>query len=241
MTSFKEKFYQQYVTTHNSLLYGQASLARFRSQFPVWKYYYQNLMPQEKDAVLLDLGCGNGGFVFFLQQLGYSNVRGVDLSAEQIDEGNGLGIKGLEVADIKQFLSTVESVDCVIARDVVEHFTRQEAVDLLTLIAQKLKPGGRFIMQVPNGQGLFYTSIFYGDYTHEMAYTESSVRQLFLNTGFSSSFCVPTGPVPHGLISSVRWLLWKYRVLIHRFWKMVETGNGNGLFTSNLIAIGNKG
>ncbi|MBS1556962.1 MAG: class I SAM-dependent methyltransferase [Bacteroidetes bacterium] len=240
MTSFKEKFYKQYVTTHNSHLYGQASLATFRSQFPVWKHYYQDLMPQDKDAVLLDLGCGNGGFVFFLQQLGYSNVRGVDLSAEQIEEGNGLGIKGLEVADIKQFLSTVESVDCVIARDVVEHFTRQEAFELLLLVVQKLKPGGRFIMQVPNGEGIFFSSIFYGDYTHEVAYSVSSVRQLFLNVGFHSSQCFPTGPVPHTLRGKLRYWLWALKVIQHRFWKMVETGNPAGIFTSNLIAVGIK-
>ena len=158
-----------------------------------------------------------------------------------IDEGIALGITSIILSDIADFLRDKKiEFDCIIARDVIEHFTRQEVFDLIQMICAALKPGGKFIMQVPNGQGLFYTSIYYGDYTHEMAYTESSVRQLFLNTGFSASTCYPTGPVPHGLKSKVRWLLWKVRIMIHRFWKMVETGNPGGIFTSNLIAVGVK-
>jgi len=38
----------------------------------------------------------------------------------------------------------------------------------------------------------------------------------------------------------VRWLLWKWKIGWHRFWKMVETGNPGGIFTSNLIAVAKK-
>jgi hypothetical protein len=112
--------------------------------------------------------------------------------------------------------------------------------DILIEISRVLKEGGKFIMQVPNGQGYFYTSIFYGDYTHEMAYTESSIRQVMLNTGFSGVNCYPTGPVPHGLVSTIRYVLWKMFVWRLRFWKMVETGNRAGIFTQNIIAVARK-
>ena len=93
------------------------------------------------------------------------------------------------------------------------------------------------MMQVPNGQGLFYSSVFYGDYTHEMAYTPNSVNQVILNTGFKSSRCYPTGPVPKGFVATIRYVLWMYKVATLRFWKMVETGNSKGIFTQNIIAV----
>jgi hypothetical protein len=93
------------------------------------------------------------------------------------------------------------------------------------------------MMQVPNGEGLFYTSIFYGDYTHEMAYTSRSVSQIALNCGYSASFCYPLGPAPLSLSNTLRYILWNIKVSIHKFWKMVETGNKQGIFTQNLIAV----
>lgn len=238
--SYKQKLYTNYITTHTGLLYDKPTLSIIESNFVVWDNYYKSILPTDLNLPILDIGCGNGSFIYYLHQRGYKNAFGVDLSAEQINEGHKLGITNIKVQDAISALEESNTYHCIIARDVVEHLTRQEAFDLLLLVSARLVKSGRFIMQVPNGQGIYFTSIFYGDYTHEQAYTESSVSQLFLNTGFSSSFCRPTGPVPHGFVSSVRSLLWKCKVLVHRFWKAVETGSGKGIFTSNLIAVGDK-
>ena len=63
-------------------------------------------MPEDKKAKIIDLGCGNGGFVYWLQQIGYQNAEGIDISAEQIETGQKLGIKNIKQADIKEFLIT---------------------------------------------------------------------------------------------------------------------------------------
>jgi SAM-dependent methyltransferase len=198
-------------------------------------------MPTSKDANILDIGCGDGNFVYYLQKKGYTKAYGIDLSAEQIDEGRKLGIQNLELADLHEYLANKPNqFDCIIAKDVVEHLTRQEAFDALNMISKALKPNGIFLMQVPNGQGIYYTSIFYGDYTHEMAYTHQTVNQLFLNTGFKASECYPVNPMPRGIKGQIRAFLWKYKTAQVRFWKMVETGSKKGIFTSNIIAKGIK-
>jgi 2-polyprenyl-3-methyl-5-hydroxy-6-metoxy-1,4-benzoquinol methylase len=236
--NYKEKLYQNYRSTHNELLQGGAqSLEKIASRFAVNDYYYGHLLPEDKSAQILDVGCGDGNFVYYLQQSGYAHAGGIDLSAEQIELGQKLGIGGLELASLASYLpGRGEAYDCIIAKDVVEHLTRQEAFEALQLIAAALKPGGSFIMQVPNGQGLFYTSIFYGDYTHEMAYTFQTVRQLFLNTGFSRAECFPVNPYPGTWKGKIRAALWKIKVAQTRFWKMVESGSPAGIFTANLIA-----
>jgi 2-polyprenyl-3-methyl-5-hydroxy-6-metoxy-1,4-benzoquinol methylase len=239
--SYKQKFYSNYISTHNGYLYQKPSLQAIEDGFVVWDWFYRKILPTDLTLPILDIGCGNGAFVHYLTKKGYSNVQGIDVSPEQIEEGTGLGIANLIRGDFRDHLTTTsERYAMIIARDVIEHFERQEVFDILQLVNQSLIKGGIFIMQVPNGQGLFYESIFYGDFTHEMAYTESSVRQLFLNCGFSSSQCYPTGPVGHTWKGRVRSMLWSLKVAHHRFWKMVETGNASGIFTSNLIAVGEK-
>lgn len=238
---FKEVIYNNYVRNHTRPLYGTETLDGIRKHFPVWDYYYGRHLPANKDAQILDIGCGKGSFVYYLHQQGYRRAFGIDLSEEQVEYGRSLGISNILSADVHHFLSDKkDAYDCITAFDVLEHFTRQEVFDLLTAISQALKPGGCFIMQSPNGEGLFYTSIFYGDFTHEIAFTESSLRQICLNTGFSKVTCYPTGPVPKGMLSTIRWLLWQVIVLKMRFYKLVETGSGKGIFTQNLIAKSTK-
>ena len=241
MEQFKKIIYESYVSTHNRNLYGDMTIARIEGHFPVLNHHYKAHLPADKNARILDIGCGDGNLVYWLHKVGYPNAMGIDISGEQIAKGLQLGIKNLQEADLIAFLnSNTEKFDCVFARDVIEHFTRNEVFEILALISKNLKDNGRFIMQVPNGQGFFYTSVFYGDYTHEMAYTESSVNQVILNTGFKSSRCFPTGPVKKGLVSVIRYYLWQYKVATLRFWKMVETGNKRGIFTQNLIAVIDK-
>ncbi len=91
-----------------------------------------------------------------------------------------MGISNLYIADIATYLGDkIEIFDCIIARDVIENLERQEAFDILNLISSALKPGGTFIMTTPNGQGLFFTSDFYGDYTHEIPYTYKKRQATF--------------------------------------------------------------
>ncbi|MEQ8242499.1 class I SAM-dependent methyltransferase [Fulvivirga sp.] len=238
---YKDKLYQNYRSTHNAILQGPQSLDKIKSNFPVYNYFYGAYLPNHKTAKILDIGCGDGNFVYFLQQSGYEKACGIDLSEEQILLGRSMGINGIEVADLFNYLGSKKNeFDLIIAKDVIEHLTKQEAFDALNMVSAALNETGQFLMQVPNGQGLFYTSIFYGDYTHEVAYTEQSVRQLFLNTGFKQSSCYPVNPYKGSIKGKIRNILWSLKVAQLKFWRMVESGKRTGIFTSNLIAIGKK-
>jgi len=239
MDDYKKTIYDNYISTHNRNLCGENSLAYVKPS--AIDHYYGRHMPEDKSARILEVGCGDGYFVYHLQQQGYANTSGIDVSPEQIDKGREMQINNLQCGDFIEFLeNNTEPFDVIVAKDVIEHFTKQEAFNILLLINRNLKKGGRFLMQVPNGQGVFYASIFYGDFTHEMAYTESSISQVMLNTGFSNVRCYPTDPVPHGLKSYVRYILWRFLVLNLKFWKMVESGSPKGIFTQNIIAVAEK-
>lgn len=241
MQNYKEVVYSNYVTAHNNNLYGVNTLLKIRKHFPSWAYYFGKHLPIDKAARILDLGCGDGNFVYWLAQRGFSKVTGIDVSAEQIQTGMEMGISNIIVADISDYLQNrKDEFDFICVRDVLEHFTKDEVFQLLGLIKDALKPGGILLAQVPNGQGLFYTSIFYGDVTHEWAYTQSSLHQVFSNCGFNKISCFEMGPAPVNVSGFVRFLFWRYKVWVTRFWKFVESGNHKGIFTSNIIAVAIK-
>ena len=64
----------------------------------------------DDNDVVLDLGCGNGGFVYWLQHMGYKNSYGIDISPEQVEFANRLGIKNIIHAELFEFLRYKESV-----------------------------------------------------------------------------------------------------------------------------------
>jgi 2-polyprenyl-3-methyl-5-hydroxy-6-metoxy-1,4-benzoquinol methylase len=239
--NYREKLYSGYVSTHTSHLYDEATLDGFKRQFPVWKRYFGRALPENKMARILDIGCGNGGFVYFLQSLGYQNSQGIDISKEQIEEAKRLGIQNVEYGDLIRFLKDKKfSYDVIFAKDVIEHFRKEEILDVVSFVFDSLKPEGRFVIQASNAQSLFGSMLRYADFTHEIAFTQDSLYQLLTTAGFKEISFFPTGPVPKGIKSAVRFILWKAIQGILRSYMLVERGNPKGIYTSNIIAIARK-
>ena len=198
----------------------------------------------DRNAAILDLGCGHGALIYFARLAGYQNIRGVDGSSEQIASAKKLGIEGVEEADLMVFLpeQRSESVDIVITIDVVEHFTREELLGFVDQIYRVVKPGGRWIINMPNGESPFCGRSRYFDLTHELAFTRNSISQLLLSSGFSNIRCFEDAPVPHGVKSAIRFVLWKVIRSILRFYIAVETGDTNSgvIFSQNFLVVAEK-
>ncbi len=82
-SKFHRRLYNQYVSTHTSQLYGEATIDGIERQFPVWKWHYGRFLPQDKSANILDTGCGSGGFLYFLRSLGCVNSTGIDRNSNK--------------------------------------------------------------------------------------------------------------------------------------------------------------
>lgn len=239
--NYREKLYSIYVSTHISRLYGESSIDGIKKQFPVWRRYYGRFLLQDKSASILDIGCGDGGFVYYLKNLGYENSSGIDISPEQVEIARNLGIKDVKCADILGFLrDKKDTYDVIFARDVIEHFTKEDIIELLEVVFNSLKPCGVVIIQTPNGESPFGGRYRYGDFTHEIAFTRSSLNQVLMMAGFEKVDFYPVGPVPKGIKSTVRFLFWKVIEWLLRFYMLVETGDSRGIFTQNIIAVAVK-
>jgi hypothetical protein len=142
-------------------------------------------------------------------------------------------------ADLTHFLrSRLHSYDVLILRDVLEHFPRDQVVEVLELCRQASRPGGLVIVQVPNAESPFFGRIRYGDFTHELAFTTTSISQLFNVVGLEDPRVYPTEPVIAGVRSFFRAALWGAIKLLYRILLFAELGRGKWIFTQGLIAVG---
>ena len=201
-------------------------------------------VPSDRRITVLDLGCGPGLILHELQQRGYGLLSGVDRSTEQIAAGRAFGIKGLEEGDLFAYLDgrAASSFDLVITYDVMEHLDDGELLQLVDGVHRALKPGGRWIIHVPNGESPFCGRSRYGDLTHERAFTAGSLGQLLRASGFSAVTCYEDEPASHGLKSMVRSWLWRPIRLALRFYLAVETGSigRDAIFSQNMLAVAVK-
>ncbi len=237
----KDVFYSKYVSTHNGRLYGERNLQTIEKQFSAWDGLFLKLLPSNKKLKVADLGCGEGGLVYWLQKRGYEYAVGVDISEEQIGLGRGLGIKNLFHEDILSFLAKKEKmVDCFLLRDVLGHLSKEEIFLTLATIYGALTPGGEIIIKIPNAESPMSGRLRYGDFTHDVSFTGISMRQILLVAGFKDVRVYPIRPVVHGIKSGIRYFLWLCIELCLRFYRLVESGSGDGYYTQNIIVVAGK-
>lgn len=210
---------------------------------PLFRHRYLPLLPADRRASILEIGSGCGEFLYFLQREGFQNARGVDLDSEQVRRGQRLGVRHLEVGNAEGVLAdSVGSFDSVVAIDVLEHVPKAQVLEFLGLVRESLRPGGRFVCQVPN-LAAFYLPHFYMDFTHETPFTASSLTQALRMAGFPDVRVFAMGPVPRGFKGCVRAALWCVVNGVLHFVAGVGGGSRNGLdsvFTPTIVAVSER-
>lgn len=240
--NFKENYYQKYVSNHTDTVKKYSGDINLKAYNKSYEQHFGAHLPESKNSIIVDLGCGYGNFVNWLNSIGYSNTVGVDLSREQIDKGISLGIANLICTDVFEYLSAVDvgSLDCIVAKDILEHFTPEQVILFLELAKRALKEEGLIILQVPNGASPYFGRIRYGDFTHELAFTASSIKQVLKNASFESIQVLPWPPVRSSLNSHLRYFLWRFVMAIVAIPVILETGKWNHILTMNLIVTCKK-
>ena len=240
MLDFRKTLYQSYVTKFKveQILMDERTLKSF------WAWYEYKYLPLlaglEHDSLILELGCGPGYLLEFLKNRGFSSVEGIDVSEEQIRIAAGRGLN-VKVADVFEYLiSKQEAFNAIIAIDFIEHFTKEELLQLLPSIHRALKQDGKLIIQTPNGQGLFPNQVIYGDLSHLTIFTPDSLKQILCLAGFDGITFYETGPVPKRLKGKIRTILWRLIKRLANTIRIIETGKKQEIWTENLICFCRK-
>ena len=201
--------------------------------------YLAGWLPPDLNSRWLDLGCGQGHLMDLAHRsLGYREVSGVDLSPEMVAQARQ---RGYEVAET-DVLSALDgfpanSAGVISCFDIIEHMPKDEGFRLMQLTFAALKPGGIMLLKLPNAYGPMGFGITANDLTHEAAYTESTLLQMGTLAGFFAGEAREVAPLPHGLKSSVRGLLWKFLRTVLRLFDTVETGTARSKIYTRVMLV----
>lgn len=199
-------------------------------------------LPEDRSAVILDAACGIGYAVGMLEDSGYSNVHGVDLSREQVEVAQAHGLP-VEIGDAFDVLSRRASqFDVVLALDFIEHLERDELLQFLDLVRDALRPGGRIVVKTPNANSLIGLRARYRDLTHELVFTEQSLRQALLTCGLRPVTITGERYRPFTVKGWIRWLpAWIGRLAWKAYLIAELSEEGFGIPTEyNLLAVAER-
>jgi len=165
---------KKYYLNRNNSKISNSSEKNYLNALNTFNFYISKNNGQKisAGANLLDLGCGDGSFVKFLNQLKF-NAVGVDIEEVNLEK------------DKTKFLEN--SFDNILLNSVVEHISNID--HLFTEIRRILKPGGNLIIVTPNFSYDFKN--FYNDPTHIRPFTHTSMLKILQIYKFNNIIIKP--------------------------------------------------
>jgi len=238
MEDWERRLYDGYVSRENAFGMAGHRDDALASGRPFALAVIERHVPAQKTLAIADLGCGQGTLLHCLKSLGYTNIRGIDASPEQVRLARQRGLHDVACQDARTFLTDKTSAfDIVFLMDVLEHLDKRDVLDLLGQVRNALTSHGTLILHVPNAEGLFGMRVRYGDLTHRNAFTQQSIAQALHACGFATVQCFEDKPVVHGLKSLLRYVLWQVLTIPFRLLLTAETGTTRHILSQNMTVV----
>jgi 2-polyprenyl-3-methyl-5-hydroxy-6-metoxy-1,4-benzoquinol methylase len=183
-----------------------------------FEFNYRKYFPKDLDGFAVDIGIGRGEMLTSLNNWGYKNHLGVDISVSTIAFCKSLNLNCIHVADSSNWLNQNKNKCAAITLlDVLEHIPKDSTIGFLKNLKDALVPNGILIIQVPNMQANHSNLHMYQDFTHQVGFTEHSLRQVISAAGlsivqfggFENQIGNPLINIPRKLLRSVIWTLTK--------------------------------
>jgi SAM-dependent methyltransferase len=235
-SDYRQKFYARYVSAFKGLGGRNSRLHDYTFSdsklIPLIKPWLENL---SRDSRCLDLGCGHGNILHALRTLGFQQLEGVDLSAEQVEIARR-EFPQVQVMGLMEKLQTAPpaSYNLITLFDVIEHLTKNEILDLFELVVSRLALGGTFIVHCPNGDSPFVGTVRFGDFTHETILTPLSARNLCNLFGLEDFEAGEHLGASTSLSGGCQAFAWGCLRFVLKTCMAIETGSsGSGILTRN--------
>lgn len=127
-----------YPLVENILNYFRQSRARLLHRF----------FKSNSDACILDVGCGNGNFLSYLNKKGYKNLHGIELPGKSAERAASHPFIQLHIGTIHSQTFEESTFDAITMFHVFEHTTNP--IEVISLVNKWLKPGGYWLVSFPN-------------------------------------------------------------------------------------------
>lgn len=193
-TKWTQKDYDKYYSTTQKYLYMYSDKHGGVSEEEAKKYNKQIDRIEKyvnKDANILEIGCGKGGLLMNLKKRGFNNLCGLDVSSfhKNILIENNIDYISSSFFDIHKI---DKKFDCIISSEVIEHI--YDLKSLVNNIYNILNDNGIIYIDVPNSSEYsshFIKPFHYFDIEHINHFDINSISNLFikfemLNNGWYS-------------------------------------------------------
>ncbi len=127
-----------YPFVENVINYFRQSRARL-----LYKYLKRN-----KDAIILDVGCGNGQFLSYLHKRGFKNLHGIELPGKSAERASNFSFINLHIGTVFSQNFENSSFDAITMFHVFEHTSNP--IETISLVNKWLRPAGYWFVSFPN-------------------------------------------------------------------------------------------
>lgn len=238
--NYKEKLLKNYYQTHYQYIIPKSEKEMSNVLDLIHINMSRYFLDLKKNALILDAGCGVGYLEQYLINNGFNNIHAIDISPQQIEVAkNYMAKKGIKydgkvqfknIDIFEEFENNDLKYDIITFIDVLEHFKKYEAFELLELAYEALNQNGTILIRVPNMEDPIYSSLnFYHDFTHEIGFTRSSLKQCIIGTGFEK---------PEANFEKSKSFL--NLPPIHKKFLGLLLGTSSNSITTNIIGVGRK-
>ncbi len=241
---YRQRIFDQYSSLVQNApdMYAVRAVVRWGDAY---RFYLRGWLPEDKNAAIAEIACGTGRLLHLLHRMGYSDISGIDISPQQVSAARLLVPNAkIEESDAVNWLKdNPGKFDLIVGMDIIEHLFKKDALPFLDACYSALKPGGRLILQTPNAGSLWGLQDRYNDFTHEVAFGYLALSQLLSMSGFGDIQGREVGPIPwgHGVLSTLRNIIWQFIRLGLGIWNLAETGSaGSRIFTRVFLISGKK-
>jgi SAM-dependent methyltransferase len=198
------EYYEQVSYSYQTIARGLLNAQDLRTTFERMAAAYDEtvgpLLPVDRSTPCLDLACGYGNWLYYLQKKGFTHTRGVDLDPKQVELARALGLPA-EIDDIRGALTETSKFGLISAFDLVEHLEKSTAVRLLQQAHAALLPGGLLVLQCPCADGFTGSHDICNDLTHKWGASSNMLNGLLKAVGFGEVRIIDATlpPFPRGL------------------------------------------
>ena len=215
----------------------------FQRKRDYFKYNYENLIFSKKNHTksILEIGPGLGEFILYLNSKDFKNI-------DIVDNDNSILVYNKSKFKIsKAFLSEslvniekdLSTYDAIVLTQVLEHISKAQYKEFLTILYDHLNKNGILIITVPNMANPFTVCERYADLTHYNGFTDVSLKEL-LNycelkkaTAYVKNFSIP----PYSVINVIRIFFQKITHGIILATSIANGGTYSKFLTPNITLI----
>jgi 2-polyprenyl-3-methyl-5-hydroxy-6-metoxy-1,4-benzoquinol methylase len=188
---------------------------------------------------MLVISCGPGYFVNLMQEMGCAHVLGIDSDPSKIEYARRRTLN-CECRYAFDFLkSNQKPFDLIFVEQEINHLTKKEIADFLSLCHANLAAGGRLVVHSLNGANpITGSEALAQNFDHYNTLTEYSLKQVLENAGFEKICVFPLSLYIfyENPLNYIGLILDKLMSILFRL-AFIFYGKSNKLFTKKIGAI----